>query len=204
MGNNYLYQFAADVAALTLTDSEYELDSQRPIGNQPGIARADFVNKSLKQSSFIAAVVAQFIVDYSSEDVQDDQLVSLAVTNLFSAIHSGVQGSKRVNKTQLDSPYDILISDLGGMTVFTNVGATGEVILNLPAGADGQGFKAIVMSEKYMRFVANGSEIFRYKGGYTAVGGYVRSNVIGNTIEMVWAGTQWVIVGLTGPWDYDK
>ena len=86
MGTNYIYKVAGDAAALVLSDSEFNLDAQRIVGHQPGIARPDFANKMAKQSSFIAEVVAKFIVDYASVNVQDDQAATLVVANFVSAI----------------------------------------------------------------------------------------------------------------------
>jgi hypothetical protein len=88
MADNYIYQFARDAAALTSTDSEYLADAQRIIGNQPGIARADFVNKAMKQSGFMSHVLAQFIVDYAGTDVKDSDEVSVVITNLLAAFQN--------------------------------------------------------------------------------------------------------------------
>lgn len=86
MAENKILQFAGDAAALVLTDVAYAADYERLVGNQPGIARADFVNKALKQSSFMSVVLAQFIVDYAEEDVQDDNSVAVAVANFLTAL----------------------------------------------------------------------------------------------------------------------
>jgi len=88
MGTNYIYKVAGDVAALVLDDAEFNVDVQRTIGHQPGIARADFANKMAKQSSFIAEAVAQFIATYGSVDVQDDQATALVVANFVTAINA--------------------------------------------------------------------------------------------------------------------
>ncbi len=115
----------------------------------------------------------------------------------------GVVGN-RVNKTQADSPYTVTTANLTGLIVFTNTGASGETIFQLPAGADGYKSRGIVTAAQYMQFLCNGSEKIRYLGTQTAAGGYVRSNVIGNMIEVEWSGTEWVVTGLGGPWTYDS
>jgi hypothetical protein len=86
MSENKILQFAGDPSALTQDDVTYADDYERLVGNQPGIARPEFVNKALKQSSFMSAVLAQFIVDNAEEDVQDDQSVALAVANFIIAL----------------------------------------------------------------------------------------------------------------------
>ena len=110
----------------------------------------------------------------------------------------------RVNKTQADSPYTVVAANLTGLSVFTNTGATGQIINQLPAGADGYTFKGIVTAAQYMQFLCNGTEKIRFQGTQTAAGGYVRSNVVGNVIEAEWSGTEWVITGMGGAWSYDE
>jgi hypothetical protein len=113
-------------------------------------------------------------------------------------------GPSRVNKTQADSPYTVTNKNLTGLVVFTNTGATGETIFNLPAGADGYKVRADVTAAQYLRLDANGTETIRYLATQTAVGGYIRSNVVGNVVELDWSGTEWVVVNMGGAWTYDS
>lgn len=72
MATNEILQFAeTDTGTNLLTQAEYLADAQRPIGNQPGVARSKLVNKVLRQSSLIAAAVAQFIADNQTNNVVD-------------------------------------------------------------------------------------------------------------------------------------
>lgn len=72
MATNEILQFAeTDTGTNLLTQAEYAADSQRQIGNQPGVARSKLVNKALRQSSLIAAAVAQFIADNQANNVVD-------------------------------------------------------------------------------------------------------------------------------------
>lgn len=72
MATNEILRFAeTDTGTNLLTQAEYLADSQRPIGNQPGVARSKLVNKALRQSSLIAAAVAQFIADNQANNVVD-------------------------------------------------------------------------------------------------------------------------------------
>ena len=83
MAVNYIYQFAGDISALVLNDGDYSSDVQRPVGNQPGVARADLVNKALRQCSYMSTVLAQFIVTHGGESVHDSDSVTLGVANLL-------------------------------------------------------------------------------------------------------------------------
>lgn len=72
MATNEILQFAeTDTGTNLLTQAEYFADSQRPIGNQPGVARSKLINKALRQSSVIAAGIAEFLADNQSNNITD-------------------------------------------------------------------------------------------------------------------------------------
>jgi len=72
MATNEILQFAeTDTGTNLLTQAEYLADSQRPIGNQPGVARSKLVNKALRQSSLIAAGIAEFLADNQANNITD-------------------------------------------------------------------------------------------------------------------------------------
>ena len=72
MANNEILPFAGtDTGTNLLTQAEYNADSQRPIGNQPGVARSKLVNKALRQASLIAAGIAEVLADNQSNDITD-------------------------------------------------------------------------------------------------------------------------------------
>lgn len=95
-------------------------------------------------------------------------------------------------------------AELTGLKIITNTGAGGAIDLTLPAGTADYAIKAVVTVAQYLRFTANGTETIRFLATQSAAGGYVRSNVIGNMIELVWSGTEWVITGIGGAWTYDS
>jgi hypothetical protein len=69
--NDFLKFSETDIVTNLLTQAEYLADTQRLIGNQPGIARSKLVNKALRQSSLITSSVAQLIADVAGQDVLD-------------------------------------------------------------------------------------------------------------------------------------
>lgn len=72
MATNEILRFAeTDTGTNLLTQAEYLADSQRLIGNQPGVARSKLVNKALRQSSLIAAGIALFLADNQSNNITD-------------------------------------------------------------------------------------------------------------------------------------
>ena len=99
--------------------------------------------------------------------------------------------------------HSVTALDLYNGTIFTNTGASGEGTFTLPAGADDHRFTGIVTAAQYMKWVANGTEKFRYKADQSAAGGYVRSNTVGNMISGYWSGSEWVL-SLVGVWLYDE
>lgn len=79
MSNEFL-PFSADVSANVLTQSAYAGDSQRLTGNQPGIARAQLVNKAIRQATVMVAGIGQFIANRQVNNMTDS-LSSTQVEN---------------------------------------------------------------------------------------------------------------------------
>ena len=89
-GTNDFQLFATDPTANVLTTANYAADSQRTIGNQPGVARSDFNNKALRQTSIIATVVAQLVADYTNQNVVDDGTTATILANLKASLTSAI------------------------------------------------------------------------------------------------------------------
>ena len=86
MATNEILRFCeTDTKSNVLTQAEYETDSERMIGNQPGVARAKFVNKVLRQTSAVAAGVGQFITD-AGFDCTDSQTPATIASNLQAGV----------------------------------------------------------------------------------------------------------------------
>lgn len=71
-GTNDFLPFATGGGANVESQGSYAVDSQLTIGNQPGIARSSFVNKSLRQACYIASQIAQFLVNQTGQNCLDD------------------------------------------------------------------------------------------------------------------------------------
>jgi hypothetical protein len=100
--------------------------------------------------------------------------------------------------------YTVLTTDLLGGTVLTNSGATGEVIMSLPAGAAGYEFEFEVVAAQYLRIKADGTETISFDGSTTAAGGYIRTNVPTRRCRGKWNGTKYVITEIVGYWRTDS
>jgi hypothetical protein len=68
-----------------LTQPDYITDGQRPIGNQPGVARSKLVNKALRQSTYIAAALAQYLSDSTGDNVLDDATPANVIATMVAA-----------------------------------------------------------------------------------------------------------------------
>jgi len=108
----------------------------------------------------------------------------------------------RINKTHTDSPYTVTVGNCNGLVVLTNTGATAQLIMSLPAGADGLRVRAIVTAAYDFIFAANGTETIRYLSTASKSGGSIKSASIGDELVMDWSGTQWVadVNGLSSWW----
>jgi hypothetical protein len=109
----------------------------------------------------------------------------------------------RVNKTESLSPVTLLTTDCSGLKVFTNTGATADVVMLLPAGADGLRVNAIITAAYDFTFVANGAETIRYLSTVSKTGGSIKSASIGDELQLDWNGTQWVASVLGTSWQLE-
>lgn len=70
--NNFLTFCPTDSGTNLLTQSEYAADSERTVGNQPGVARSKLNNKAIRQSAFITSQLAQLASDFTGADMLDN------------------------------------------------------------------------------------------------------------------------------------
>lgn len=92
MANNEILPFAGtNTGTNLLTQAEYNADSQRLIGNQPGIARSNLVNKALRQTSLIASAIAQYFANRQSSDITDSLSAATLAGYMLNAIGGDTQ-----------------------------------------------------------------------------------------------------------------
>jgi microcystin-dependent protein len=88
MAANNILPFSQDITALVQSQGVYVADGERAVGNQPGVARPEFVNKALKQINAIAVGLAQFIADNQGSAVEDTLSGAALSTMILNAIKS--------------------------------------------------------------------------------------------------------------------
>lgn len=86
MATNDFIPVAPGPGANVLTQTAYTASSAASTGYQSGVAPSAGVNKSLRQGTTMAAVLAQFIVDTTSQNAVDDGTTATLVTNLKTAL----------------------------------------------------------------------------------------------------------------------
>lgn len=94
-GTSQILPFANDSGANVMTQAAYLAASQRTLGNQPGIAQSQLVNKALRQFSAILAGFGQFMANRQSSDVTDSLTPTQVETILQNALvsHSTLPGN---------------------------------------------------------------------------------------------------------------
>lgn len=83
--NDFVPFCSTNTGSNLLSQAAYLADAQLPIGNQPGVARSVLVNKALRQATYIASCLAQFISNKTGDDVLDDNTSSEVLTTLGKA-----------------------------------------------------------------------------------------------------------------------
>lgn len=86
MPTNDILPFATAGGALVQTQAQYLADVERLNGNQPGVARPEFVNKTLKQTAIIAAGIGQFLADNQTANINDALTPAALATIIVNAI----------------------------------------------------------------------------------------------------------------------
>jgi hypothetical protein len=131
--------FATGVDANVLDQADYLAASFVAEGFQSGIATSDYLNKVWRQSSFIAAGLANYVANQTGDNVLDDGNLANFIANLTSAIAIGASVKpSRTLTTSVATP--ILLTDY--RVGWNRTAGPAALTATLPAGAAvGQSFK---------------------------------------------------------------
>ncbi|MDN7413487.1 hypothetical protein QZM42_33720 [Burkholderia vietnamiensis] len=88
MANNNFKPFAAAAGANVMAQADYEALAALLTGFQSGTAQSVQLNKVWRQSSIMAAVLGQFIVDLTGQDAVDDGTTATLLANLKMAVQA--------------------------------------------------------------------------------------------------------------------
>lgn len=136
MATNQYYPFANGGGANTLTNSAYAaLTTLLSNGYQSGLASSQEINTTFRQASVVAAAVAQFIVNISAVNANDDGNVSEFATNLAAAVRSALTANVNEWTTQ-QYGEQIAVPPVGSGSTLTLPFATGNNFIVSPVAAN--------------------------------------------------------------------
>ncbi|GAB7427418.1 hypothetical protein OUHCRE8_08270 [Enterobacter asburiae] len=108
MAKNEFKPFSIAGGANVISQADYEVLAALSTGFTSGVAKANEINKVLRQASFVAAALAQFISDKTNSDVLDDGSLSGFETKLIAALNA------------LSQPLDATLTALAGLQTGPN------------------------------------------------------------------------------------
>lgn len=128
MATNDIKAFAVGSGANVLSQSEYLALGALVSGFTSGKANSKEVNKAIRQATFVAAALAQFVSDQSSVDVLDDG----NVPGLASKIQVAVNGAGRLINVQTFSASGTYTPTAGTKSIIVEAigagGASGNLV----------------------------------------------------------------------------
>lgn len=167
---NNFKPFSTAGGANVLTQTEYEALAALSTGWSSGKASSKEINKAVRQATFIAAAVAQFVADKSNQDVLDDGNLAGFVTKLITAM----------NKTS--QPLDATLTALAGLVgaanklayfngtdtaALTDLTQVGRDIIGKTAVADVLTYLGLVDSNGYSGRLVGTPKFITTSGTYT-------------------------------------
>jgi hypothetical protein len=100
---------------------------------------------------------------------------------------------------QASTPLSPAATDSG--KVYTNEGATEQIVFNLPTAAAGLAFTFIIQDSDGIQVVANTGDTIRVAGSATPAAGNIQATTVGNTVKLIAINdTEWIAVFYVGTW----
>ena len=108
--------------------------------------------------------------------------------------------STRLQRVVIHTTSDTLsLAEVDGTVVHSNLGAGAEVIKTWPGLVAGQSAKFVVEAEEYFQIKAAASSTIRYRDKISVSAGYIRSDVIGDWVEIsALSGAKLIVLGMGG------
>lgn len=182
MATNDFLPFATAAGANVLTQSDYASLAAVATGYQSGIAKSQQLNKTWRQSSIMAAVVAQFIADQTGQNAVDDGTTATLLANLKAAVlASAGHGQCRLSAASSTSlklaPYNgnkLVINGVvqtipaAGVSV-SNAGLAGSTLYYVYAAMSGGSMVLNIVTTSHVT-APNGVEVKNGDATQTLVG----------------------------------
>jgi len=166
MATNDFLPFAAAGGANVVSQATYAGLAALSTGYQAGVAQSAQLNKTWRQSSIMAAVVAQVIADVTGQNAVDDGTTATLVANLKSAIDRMAGGSSRVlglvggnNITTPNTQFDLSAASVdfrnpttGETPSVTGVATITNNILTAGPAANGRDQASVFTASSWVHF----------------------------------------------------
>ncbi|MBV8875250.1 MAG: hypothetical protein JO014_21335 [Metakosakonia sp.] len=133
MAKNDFKPFATGASANVITQAEYEALTALLTGFQAGKASSAQINKAIRQATFVAAALAQYITNKTGQDVPDNGDVAAFITKMAAALGKDFQAldAALTSLAALPGTADTLAYFTGPDTLaLTNLTAAGRNLIN--------------------------------------------------------------------------
>ena len=191
---------SGDIMAL----EDYKNDVQRLRGHQPGIARRELENMALRQSSFVAAGLAQFVAKRYAPGVRDDADLDALETATTAAITALIAASNAQTATRLATKRTIGgvafdgSANIHHYATCSTAAATAAKTVALSGFALATGARVLVKftvtnsaANPTLDVNGTGAKPIQYRGAAIAAGTLAANR----TYEFVYTGAQYELVG---------
>ena len=191
---------SGDIMAL----EDYKNDVQRLRGHQPGIARRELENMALRQSSFVAAGLAQFVAKRYAPGVRDDADLDALETAITAAITALIAASNAQTATRLATKRTIGgvafdgSANIHHYATCSTAAATAAKTVALAGFALATGARVLVKftvtnsaANPTLDVNGTGAKPIQYRGAAIAAGTLAANR----TYEFVYTGAQYELVG---------
>ena len=191
---------SGDIMAL----EDYKNDVQRLRGHQPGIARRELENMALRQSSFVAAGLAQFVAKRYAPGVRDDADLDALETAITAAITALIAASNAQTATRLATKRTIGgvafdgSANIHHYATCSTAAATAAKTVVLAGFALATGARVLVKftvtnnaANPTLDVNGTGAKPIQYRGAAIAAGTLAANR----TYEFVYTGAQYELVG---------
>ena len=191
---------SGDIMAL----EDYKNDVQRLRGHQPGIARRELENMALRQSSFVAAGLAQFVAKRYAPGVRDDADLDALETAITAAITALIAAGNAQTATRLATKRTIGgvafdgSANIHHYATCSTAAATAAKTVALAGFALATGARVLVKftvtnnaANPTLDVNGTGAKPIQYRGAAIAAGTLAANR----TYEFVYTGAQYELVG---------
>lgn len=174
--------FATGASANVISQADYEALTELVTGFTAGKASSAQVNKALRQATFIAAALAQYVADTKNTDVLDDGDLSTFVTTLTEALNASAGSMLNSANTwsALQTFSAGMSGDLQGNASTATKLQTARYINGVPFDGTSDitissGMSQSTADTRYVQNVRLGSEtsVLMPFGGKVGIGGHV-------------------------------